>query len=254
VGNHRSTDDVLSVRRSLQSPLPLFDLRSRRAALLIIDLQYGDAHRDYGLVRQMLERGRSGVDYYIDRVESTVIPNVARLLEAARAARIEVIHTRIQSLTSDGRDRSPNHRRAGVHWPPGSKEGQLLDEVRDVGDEIVISKTCGGAFNGTNLDYLLRNLEIRNLIVAGVVATGCVEIAVRDAADLGYEVALVEDATAAWTPEMHDMCMRNVGTYWARVCSTEQVIEALPHPVDDDTSRRGSSAAKADMVYEHHGF
>lgn len=211
-------------RRYTRLPEP--DLGERQhVALLVIDMQYGDAHRDFGTLRRLAERGDApAIEYYAGRVESLVIPNIRRLQDACRAAGIEVIHTRIESLTRDGRDRSLQHKSLGIHHPPGSKEAQILEELAPQGDEIVLSKTCGGVFNGTNLEYVLRNLDIRTLVIAGVVTSGCVELAVRDASDRGFAVVVVEDATATWSPEMQDAAMRAMREIYAKVQSTEEVV------------------------------
>ena len=213
-------------RRHARLPEPT--LHRRDTALLAIDLQYGDAHRDHGLLRRMRDRGDGpAIEYYVERLESLVVPNVRRLMDACRQVGVEVIHTKIESLTRDGRDRSLEHRSLGIHHPPGSKDAQILDEVAPQGDEIVITKTCGGAFNGTNIEYVLRNLGIQNLIVVGVVTSGCVEVAVRDASDRSFQVLLVEDATATWSEEMQQAAMRAMDEIYAKVVTTSEMLTRL---------------------------
>ena len=213
-------------RRHARLPEPA--LQRRDTALLAIDLQYGDADREHGLLRRMRDRGDgAAMEYYAGRIEQLVIPNVRRLMEACRQAGIEVIHTRIESLTRDGRDRSLEHKHLGIHHPPGSKDAQILEEVAPQGDEIVITKTCGGVFNGSNIEYVLRNLGIQHLIVVGVVTSGCVEVAVRDAADRGFQVLLVEDATATWSDEMQRAAMRAMDEIYAKVVSTSEMLGRL---------------------------
>jgi nicotinamidase-related amidase len=213
-------------RRHARLPEP--NLRRDDTALLAIDLQYGDAHRDHGLLRRMRDRGDGAAfEYYAQRLEELVIPNVRRLQDACRRAGVEVIHTKIESLTRDGRDRSLEHKHLGIHHPPGSKDAQILDDVGPEGDEIVITKTCGGAFNGTNIEYVLRNLGVQHLIVVGVVTSGCVEVAVRDAADRGFQVLLVEDATATWSDDMQRAAMRAMDEIYAKVQSTDEMLARL---------------------------
>ncbi len=209
--------------------LPDPEFRVGDTALLVIDLQYGDAHPDHGLLRRMRDRGDEEIAaYYVDRLETLVIPNVRRLQDACRAAGIEVIHTRIESLTADGRDRSLEHKRLNIHHPPGSLDAQFREEVAPVGDEIVLTKTCGGVFNGTNIEYVLRNLGISELIVAGVITSGCVEVAVRDAADRGFSVTLAEDACASWSVEMEQAAIRAMSEIYAKVLSTDEIVRRLP--------------------------
>jgi nicotinamidase-related amidase len=204
--------------------LPDPELRAGDTALLVIDLQYGDAHADYGVLRRMRERGDEEIAaYYIDRLETLVIPNVRRLQDVCREAGIEVIHTKIESLTEDGRDRSLEHKRLNIHHPPGSIDARFREEVAPQGDEIVLTKTCGGVFNGTNIEYVLRNLGIANLIVAGVITSGCVEVAVCDAADRGFSVTLAEDACSSWSEEMENAAIRAMSEIYAKVLSTEEI-------------------------------
>lgn len=228
-------------RRHGQLPEPQFRLDD--TALLVIDMQYGDAHREHGLLKRMQDRGDGpAMEYYARRLEELVIPNIRRLLDACRQIGLEVIHTRIESLTRDGRDRSLEHKNLGIHHPPGSKDAEILDEVAPRGDEIVITKTCGGVFNGTSIEYVLRNIGIRKLIVVGVVASGCVELAVRDAADRSFEVILVEDATATWSAEMHGAAMWAMDEIYAKVKTVDSVLASL------DALRGLDGAVVADAV------
>jgi nicotinamidase-related amidase len=176
----------------------------------------------------MIERGDgAAIEYYASRLETLVVPNIRRLLASFRGAGMEVIHTHIQSLTPDGRDRSLQHKSLGIHHPPGSKEAQILEDVAPREDEIVLSKTCGGVFNGTSLDYVLRNLGISTLVIAGVVTSGCVELAVRDASDRGFAVVVVDDATATWSPQMQTAAERAMREIYAKVKSTDEVIQRV---------------------------
>ncbi|PMZ34969.1 cysteine hydrolase, partial [Pseudomonas sp. GW247-3R2A] len=88
-----------------------------------------------------------------------------------------------------------------------------IDDLTPTENEIVLPKTSSGVFNSTNIDYVLRNLETRHLIIAGIVTDQCVDMAVRDAADRGYLVTLVEDACATYTPERHQACLNAIKGY-----------------------------------------
>lgn len=220
--------DRAQTLRHRYGTLPEPEFRQADTALLCVDIQYGDAHADYGVLRRMRESGNSEVvDYYRDRLEAQVIPNVRRLQGACRAAGVEVIHTKIESLTQDGRDRSLEHKRLNIHHPPGSIEAQFREEVAPQGDEIVLTKTCGGVFNGTNIEYVLRNLGIRELIIAGVITSGCVEVAVRDAADRGFSVTLVEDACSTWSAEMEAAAIRAMSEIYAKVLPTAEILSRV---------------------------
>ena len=102
-----------------------------------------------------------------------------------------------------------------------------LVAVDPVGDELVFAKTAGSVFCATNIEYVLRNLGVTTLIVAGIVTTGCVHTAVTDAADRGFHVVLVEDGCGALLPEMHWASIRMLRDVYAKVMTTDDVLERL---------------------------
>lgn len=209
-------------------------LARRHTALLCIDMQYLDAAPGYGVFADAEASGLpiESQDYYFSCLQEQVLPNVQRLQASFRNQGLEVIHTRIQSLTQDGRDRGPGHRRLGLHAPPGSKEAEFLPEVAPVGDEIVINKTASGVFSSTNIEYLLRNLGITGLTVVGVYSNECVSTAVRDACDLGFYVTLISDAIATVTPELQLATITTMKDRYARVMSTEEAINEMEAVVE----------------------
>ena len=142
------------------SPDVTRSLEAHKTALLCIDMQYLDAAPGFGVFANAEASGVpvEAQDYYFDRLKYTVLPNVRRLQDAFRSRGLEVIHTRIQSLTQDGRDRSPGHKRLGLHAAPGSKEADFLEEIAPMDNEIVINKTASGVFTSTNIGYILRNM------------------------------------------------------------------------------------------------
>jgi len=128
------------------SPDVTRSLESHKTALLCIDMQYLDAAPGFGVFANAEASGVpvEAQEYYFDRLKYTVLPNVRRLQDAFRARGLEVIHTRIQSLTQDGRDRSPGHKRLSLHAAPGSKEAEFLEEIAPLENEIIIDKTASG--------------------------------------------------------------------------------------------------------------
>lgn len=203
-----------------QSPRDLPFTRGQ-TAILFVDMQNAwvipgrDAHVDPATHR-----------YFYDRVEASVIPNQQRLLAAMREVGGEVLHTIIESLTADGRDRSLDHKLSDMHLPKGSPDAQVIDALAPRENEIVLPKTSSGVFNSTAIDYVLRNLNTRHLIICGVVTDQCVDMAVRDAADRGYLVTLVEDACATHTAERHQACLEAIKGYcW--IADTDSVLARI---------------------------
>jgi len=122
--------------------------------------------------------------WYFQQLATKVIPNQQRLQAAARKAEIEVMYTTIESLTKDGRDRSLDYKITGFHVPKDSWDGKVIDELKPAEDEIWLPKTSSSVFVSTHIDYILRNLGVKQLILAGIVTDQCVESAIRDACDL----------------------------------------------------------------------
>jgi nicotinamidase-related amidase len=196
-------------------------------ALIIIDMQYLDAHPDFGLAKKARDAGQFEIlRHLFDRLPM-VIHNIRRMQEACREAGIEVIFIRIQSYTRDGRDLSPSYKTKGLQCPPDSKEAQILEELQPVGDEIVIPKLSTNAFISSPIDPLLRYLRISKLLVCGVNTNYCVETFIRDAYDLGYEVVLLEDCCATIVEEHHRVTCEEVDDIFCKVRSTDQILRVI---------------------------
>ena len=197
------------------------------SALLFIDVQNFAAKRDGGEFKDVSDADMANkYAYYFDRLNSVAIPNMQKLQAAFRQAGIEVLYTTIESLTKDGRDRSLDYKITGFHVPKGSWDGKVIDEIAPGDDEIVLPKSSSSVFVSTHIDYLLRNLGVRQLVISGLVTDQCVESAVRDACDLGYLVTLVPDACATYSQERHDDSLRAIKGYCRQV-STDALIKEI---------------------------
>ena len=202
----------------------------KKIALLVIDMQYLDAAEGFGVfARNDNNVPKEAREYYFATLKEYVIPNIRKLQDSFRRHNMEVIHTRIQSLTKDGRDRSPGHKRLGLIATPGSKEADFLEDVAPVGDEIIVNKTASGVFNASNLHYILRNLDIKGLYVAGVYTNECVSTTIRDGSDLGFSMTLVEDATTTVTPVLQNNTVSVLKDRYARIINTERAVYELDH-------------------------
>ena len=98
-----------SYRESIaEAPGVVESIEKHKTALLVIDLQYLDAAPGFGVFADAEKSGvpKEAQEYYFKRLDHVVLPNVRRLQDRFRDAELEVIHTRIMSLTKDGRERS----------------------------------------------------------------------------------------------------------------------------------------------------
>ena len=202
-------------------------LDPKSSALLYIDVQNFSVRRDGGEFRDVSDADIEGkYGYYFERLKSVAIPNMQKLQAAFRQAGIEVMYTTIESLTLDGRDRSLDYKITGFHVPKGSLDGKVIDEIAPAEDEIVLPKSSSSVFVSTHIDYLLRNLGVKQLVISGLVTDQCVESAVRDACDLGYLVTLVPDACATYSDERHDNSLRTIKGYCRQV-STDALLKEI---------------------------
>ncbi|HJU20498.1 MAG TPA: isochorismatase family cysteine hydrolase [Stellaceae bacterium] len=192
-------------------------------ALLIVDVQNYCAHPQGGGWRH--GASAQGRDYLLRNLREVMLPNLVRLLPACRAAGVEIVYSVIENLTRDGRDRSLDYRISGIDVAPGSFDAWILAEIAPGPDEIVVRKTSSDVFVSTNIDYLLRNLGVRFLIVGGLLTDQCVESAVRHACDLGYLVTLATDACATTSPQRHEQSLSGIRGYCRQRCTAEILAE-----------------------------
>ena len=201
-------------------------LTPSQSALLFIDVQNFSAHRKSAEFINLSEAEFvQKYGWFFDQLNTRVIPNMQTIQRACRDAGVEVMYTTIESLTLDGRDRSLDYKITGFNVPKGSWGGKVIDQIEPKGDEIVLPKTSSSVFVSTHIDYILRNLGVKQLVLSGLVTDQCVESAIRDACDLGYLVTQVTDACLTYSQERHDNSLRAIKGYCRQVTTDELVAE-----------------------------
>ena len=115
-----------------------------------------------------------------------IVTNVRRLVDAARSAGDQVFWV-LHAEPGTGGEFDP----AGGHV-------RLIEGLRPADGEPILTKTSRNAFTTTNLQQMLTERGIRDLIVCGIQTEQCCETTARVAADFGYEVEFVTDATATF--------------------------------------------------------
>jgi biuret amidohydrolase len=191
-----------------------------KTALLVIDIQ-----------NTYLEPKPDPVDDarwqpFFQRMRQTVIPNTARLIAACRARGIETIYARIACLKPDGRDRSLSQKKPGFNYlllPKDRADSQIVPELAPEPGDIVITKTTDSALTGSNLRLILRNMEIENVVIAGIFTDQCVSSTVRSLADESFNVVVVEDCCAAATMELHEKELEIINMIYCHVASLDEV-------------------------------
>jgi len=164
---------------------------------------------------------------FCDRMRETVIPNTRRLIDECRSRGVEIIFARIACHKTDGRDRSLSQKKPGFNYlliPKDEESGQVVPELAPDPNDIVIIKTTDSALTGSNLRLMLRNMEISDVVVAGIFTDQCISSTVRSLADESFGVVVVDDCCAAATMELHEaeLCIINM-----IYCHVVQFDEAL---------------------------
>jgi ureidoacrylate peracid hydrolase len=96
------------------------------------------------------------------------------------------------------------------------------------GDIMALEHWCSSGFANTDLDLLLKKHGIHQLIVIGLIAHTCIEATVRYAAELGYEVTVVKDATADYSDkEMHAALDINIPNYASAIVTTKEIVGSI---------------------------
>lgn len=209
------------------NPMPEVKPSPGDTALIIIDMQYRSAHPDYGWAKKAREAGKFEIFKSLFARLPMVIANIQRVLQVCRENKIEVMYTVIRSWTQDGRDLSPSYKIKGATCAPGTKDVQILEELKPIGDEIVLNKLSTSAFTSSPVDSVLRYMGIKKLLVAGVNTNYCVESFIRTAYDLGYEVVLLEDCCAAMDEKHHEVTCEEMDGIFCRVHSSKEIIAAI---------------------------
>ena len=163
------------------------------------------------------------------------IPNMLQVLDAARKAEIRVfyaLHRRYRPGDYESwKYVAPIQKAAWSRrtFEYGTWGGEIRAEFAPQPDEIVAQEHWGSSgFANTDLDLQLKKHGIHRLIIMGLIAHTCVESTVRYAAENGYEVTVVKDATADYSDEeMHAALDINIPNYANAVVTTNAIVESL---------------------------
>ena len=198
--------------------------------LLVID-PYNDFLSEGGKAYDRLKAVMDG---------NNCIANMQEVLGAARNAGLRVfyaLHHRYRPGDYETWEYiAPIQRRTWARktFEYGSWGGEIREgfEPRD-GDVVAHEHWCSSGFANTDLDQQLKVHGIHRLIAIGPIANTCLEATVRFAAELGYDVTVVKDATTALSPEdMHAALEINLPNYANAIVSTSELLESLSSPTE----------------------
>lgn len=208
------------------------DLDLDSTALVMIDMQ-----------RDFVEPGGFGemLGNNVSLLRSSIEP-CKEVLETARKVGLFVIHTReghrpdLADLPTSKKERG--HLKTGIGdvgpmgriLVRGEVGHDIIPELYPIEGEPVVDKPGKGAFHDTDLLGILRNRNIKTLIVCGVTTEVCVHTTVREANDRGFDALVPEDCTASYFPEFKRVALEMVkaqGGIFGWVSDSDKVIKGL---------------------------
>lgn len=212
-------------------PYP-FPLEPDRAALVIIDMQ-----RDF-----LLPGGfGAALGNDVSRLAGVIAPT-QRLLAAARACGLLVVHTReghrpdLSDLHGAKHRRGGGSLRIGDPGPMGrilvrGEAGHdIIPELAPLPGEPVVDKPGKGAFYATDLELMLQARGVTQLLICGVTTEVCVNTTAREANDRGFEALVVSDCTGSYFPEFHTQALEMIqaqGGVVGWVAHSDAILPAL---------------------------
>jgi len=163
------------------------------------------------------------------------VANMLHVLNAARQAKLRVFYAMHRRYRPGDYENwkyiAPIQRAAWTHksFEYGTWGGEFRSEFQPEPGEIVVAEHwCSSGFANTDLDLQLKRYGIHQLIVMGLIAHTCIEATVRFAAELGYEVTVIRDATADYTGEMmHAALETNLPNYANAIVTTTEIVDAI---------------------------
>jgi nicotinamidase-related amidase len=146
-----------------------------------------------------------------------ILPTVNRLIAAARAAGLRIIHTR-QGYRGDMADMTPyekwRRKRAGLEGTEillrSSPGFQIVAEIDVSPQDIIVDKTCNGAFTYTDFEHVLRAQGITHLLFSGCTTDVCVHTTLREACDRNFQCLTISDACASGDQKAHEAALHMV--------------------------------------------
>ena len=199
-------------------------------ALLIIDMQNGFCAQGGSYEKYGVTIGA------VPEAYQQIVPNIARLADTCRELGISIFYSQ-QVREESGIDlftrlhRIVPERRAEYLRIPacirGTWDADIIDELKPKQGDHIVVKRRDSAFQDTELDLWLRSIYADTVIITGVDTAICVDNTLTEAFNIGYDVILVEDATASSWESIGKATVRKVAGSYGWVIKTEKLVSLL---------------------------
>jgi nicotinamidase-related amidase len=185
------------------------------------------------LVTQEIQRGVIGDHSQLPALAEAagrILPRLAALVAAARAAAVPVIHCTAERR-ADGLGANANARifqymaRAPVQLLQGSEAAEIVPEVKVEASDLVLPRLHGlSPFQGTELDPILRNLGVRTIVAVGVSVNVAIQNFAFDAVNSAYQMVIPQDAVAGFPKEYVDAVFAHTLSAVATLTRSEDLL------------------------------
>jgi len=202
-----------------------------------LDLRSLVAPAHTALVTQELQRGVMGDLSQLPALAADAkdrIPNMAALVRAARGAGVAVLHCTAEQR-ADGRGGNRNARifqymaKTPVRLVEGSDAAAIVPEIAVHESDLVLSRLHGlSPFQGTELDFVLRNLGVTTIVGVGVSVNVAIQNFAFDAVNAGYQMVIPRDGVAGFPPEYVEMVFTHTLGAVATLVSSDDLLACWP--------------------------
>ncbi len=206
-----------------------FTLVPESTALLVIDMQVSQfvINADSKLAQQYPK-----IAQYMDhRIENEVLPNIQRLISCFRKQGRKIVYTRNGNVTPTADEvterlkaKKTRDSSGAVTSHRGTTDYQIDSRLAPTDADLVIDKITSGGFTASFLEHALHNMNIRTVVLTGVLTDACVFGTARSAAELGFNSLICEDACATYTQRAHEDALLMHARMFGCVDTTESVI------------------------------
>jgi nicotinamidase-related amidase len=154
-----------------------------------------------------------------------IIPNIKKLVEAARKHDIPVIYSNDAHYPQD----AEVIHKWGKHAIKGTKGAEVIPELKPTKKDYIVEKRTYSGFYETGLDPLLRSLYngdgAKTVILCGLHTNICVRHTAADAFFRGYKIAVAKDCIEAFTQEDHEQGLKYLEyVYNAKLLTADEII------------------------------
>ena len=187
----------------------------KRSVLLIVDMEYGFLDSKSPLFVNL------GFE---------IVTNIKKILNIYREKKLQIIFVKREHRKSGidiDKTRVEIFKKSKGLILENDKSSEIIDDLKPLKDEIIVIKRRWSSFFGTELDMLLRRLNIKNLIVTGIQTPNCIRATVYDALSLDYNVIVISDATASKSEKIQKNNLFDIENLGVDVLTTNELIHIL---------------------------